>query len=561
MIQNEWIKKLDLSEPARLEMECLPEISDMEIRGLPFNPEKWSALAEESITELADAEAVLDELFDVTVTYTADLAGMVAVTRDKNYGSAEELRDLINEWAYENMGIDVIMTNAQFKRALIREGMKVEFAEKLFEKKMVPNPDDPEKNKQVGYPRMSDYLTGSDFVPSRWEKYAERLTDKAYICPDTDSKTLKLMRILNEADDDIIDPSMPTTVGLPRELVDPILKFREFNTKVTRYGYNVLDIVHPLTKRIHTDTTQCAADTDRLTTRPNLQNWPSDQRYRDSVEAPKGWKIVGSDFSQIEPRIIAQESRAAPYMRIFWSDKLGSKGAQYWCPDVKEKLDLYGSIGAAIKVLPMDAERDSVAKLAQYKPGRKKSKISVLGLGYGTGPPKFHITNCLDTGSYVPRHETDALFKDFWDLMWEVKVTLDAWSALADPKKSKRKVYHPFVRKEVTWFESRGKGKCFFHPETTRWWTRGRNGPIQMGGAEILKKSMIEIGKAFRENPEWQAGIILTAHDEIVVLCLEEYAEIVGETMDRVMAKVGRHYCPNVPITAKACIADTWLKD
>lgn len=564
MIQNEWLAELELAEPVKLEMDFLPELSAMEVRGVGFDFEKWKIVAKESEIELAKAEAELDELFDVTTMYTVDMDDNITVTRDKNYASSTTLRDLVHNWVWENMAVDVIMTNEQLKNALIRTGMKAEFAEKLFEKKRVPNPEDPTKQMNVGYPGMVDYLTGSDHVPNRWDKYYERLSDHAFVIPDTDSDTLRLMRILHEADNDLIDPSMPTMVGLPPRLVDPILRFREYSTKVSRYGMSWEHLIHPVTGRLHTNTTQTAADTTRLTTRPNLQNCDNSAKFRDCFIAGevKGvrFKYVIADFSQIEPRIIAQASKSKAYMRIFWSDRIGSEGWKYWCgKDVQEALDLYGAIGAEIGVLPKDAERKSVAKLPENKAGRSQSKIAVLGLGYGTGKDKFHIQYMLDMGVYVPRWKSDELFDGFWAVAEDVKAYLDSQSDLADPRKSQRKVYHPFLRKKVTYGLSLGGTKRFFDPESPRWWTQGRNFPVQACGAEILKRTVIELGKKYRENG-WEGGPVLTAHDEILTLATEEDAPIVATTMEKVMARAGNRYCPQVPITAEAEICDYWQK-
>jgi DNA polymerase I-like protein with 3'-5' exonuclease and polymerase domains len=559
--QIPWITELGLTSTAKLEMEFLSDLSEMEVRGLRLDWPRWEALIREAEEGQRVAEAQLDALFDVTVITRTDLAGNVEKTRDKNYNSTEELRDLVREWMWRTYEIDVIACNKHLKESLIRVGMPEIRAEKKIAKKLVPNPANPDKRKQVGYPGMTDYLTGSEHTENLFDAYRSKLPKHVVLLTDTDSKTLKLYRILNETPAKKIDSGLPTKIGLPAEIVDPILKLRETTTKLERYAWGWKDLVHPVTGRVHTDTTQCAADTGRLTTRPNFQNVPSDQRYRECFRAAPGFKIVGADFSQIEPRIIAQLSLCRTYMRVFWSEKPGSKGFDYWCgDDVTEPLDLYGTIGAAIGVLPPEAEQKSVAKLPESAKGRKKAKIAVLGLGYGTGKDKFHVQYLLDIGEYHKRAEADALWNGFWEVAQEVKATLDELSTQADPSKSSRRCWHPFVEDRITWSESLGGRRRFFDRNSPQWWTQGRNHPIQSTGADILKQTCVDLSRWMRLN-KIDGGLILTAHDELLAEVRTEQAQAVADQMEVLMSEVGQRYCPNVPVTAGAYVEDYWLKD
>lgn len=576
--QAPWLTELGLIETMKLEMEFLPVLAEQEVRGLPINWTEWEVLANEALEARRVAQERLDALFEVEVTYRVDMAGTIEVSRDKNYGSKDEIKDLIRNWMFERYGVEVVGSNKIFKEACLRAGIHPMRVEKLFEKKLVPNPKKQGKNMQVGYPNMVDYIEGSDNVDSLWERMKKHLPENSFPMPTTDSKFLKLLKILHETPDEKIDhlPSIPTKLGLPPELVDPLLAFREANTRLSRYAFSWKSIINPVTGRIHTDTTQTAADTGRLTTSPNFQNLPGGgkigPRYRAAAcRARPGYKIVGADFSQIEPRIIGEGSGCQMYMRVFWSEKPGTPGFDYWCgPDVTEPLDLYGAVGATIGVMPTEGAKKSVAKDKGNIPvatGRKKSKITVLGLGYGTGEEKFHIQYILDTGEYHPRSESDKLFQDFWSAAEEVKKYLDQQSALAYPgpdtrynKRSPRAVWHPFTEDRTTWSESLGGRKRYFDPDSPQWWTQGRNHPIQSTGADILKRTCVELAEWL-----WNEGIdgfiILTAHDELVLEVIEHEAERVQKKMEEIMGTVGERYCPHVPITADGYVADFWVKD
>jgi DNA polymerase I-like protein with 3'-5' exonuclease and polymerase domains len=887
--QAPWIQELKLIDTVKLEMDFLPVLAEMEVRGLPIKWEDWKQLSDEAAEALKKAEKELDTLFEVTARHEVDLAGNVVVSRDKNYGSKDELKELIRVWMYREYGVEVVGNNRQFKEAALRGGLNPMRAEKLFEQKLQPSKEDSAKNKQVGYPNMTDYIDGSEYVKSLWSQMKRYLPENSFAMTTTESPYMKLLRILHETPNDLIDdlPSIPTKVGLPPQLVGPILAHREAGTKLQRYAYSWEKIINPVTGRVHTSHSQTAADTGRLSSSPNcfdgstevltprgwvqfpdllpedhvaqfdattgvisfvlpearveypyvgnmlhvsndqiellmtpehrllwetrkgkrefvpaaswvpdrkifhagtfvggecmlsvdevrflvavqadahltpyrvdfgftkerkatrlreiltalgipvvesrsgtrirmilkradtdhllsylgpdkqfgwwvldlstaaLQaftdevwqwdgynakrthyasnerqnadivqaavllsgrrattrpyaaasgntNWQvdasskdyswttntapveeeysgmvycvtvptgaivvrrkaQDGRYRatvvgncqnlpaDPVVGPRyraaactarpGYKIVGADFSQIEPRIIGEISLCETYMRIFWSEKPGTAGFAHWCgPDVTEPLDLYGGVGARIGVMPKEGEKKSVAKDKTNKEiskGRKKAKIAVLGLGYGTGKEKFHISYVLDTGEYHSREDADKLFDGFWDAAQEVKVSLDALSDLAYPGddewrgetqtkvKSKRATYHPFKEERVTWSESLGGRKRFFDRSSPQWWTQGRNHPVQSTGADILKETCVVLGH-WMWNEKIDGFMILTAHDELVAEVREDQADMVANKMEEVMAQVGERYTPHVPITAEAYVADFWVKD
>lgn len=91
---------------------------------------------------------------------------------------------------------------------------------------------------------------------------------------------------------------------------------RASETMFTRYVYPLL---HPTTKRgidyepflapdgrVHADLNQVGARTGRMSSSPNVQNWPRDDlRMRHLVVADEGKKLVACDLDQIELRLFA----------------------------------------------------------------------------------------------------------------------------------------------------------------------------------------------------------------------------------------------------------------
>jgi DNA polymerase-1 len=86
---------------------------------------------------------------------------------------------------------------------------------------------------------------------------------------------------------------------------------------------------------------------------------------------------------------------------------------------------------------------------------------------------------------------------------------------------------------------------------------QGKNSPIQGSNADMTKFALIGINEALRD---YEARIVNTVHDEIVVEAREDQAEVVCGIVEREMVKAGEQIISLVPIVADAKIADYWSK-
>lgn len=114
----------------------------------------------------------------------------------------------------------------------------------------------------------------------------------------------------------VVDPEKPRGTGeeilkeMKLPLCDLILEYRGVQKLLSTYIDKLPNALNKKTDRIHATFNQYGAETGRFSSNdPNLQNIPShEERIRRMFRAGKGKAFVGGDFSQQEPRLLAQFS-------------------------------------------------------------------------------------------------------------------------------------------------------------------------------------------------------------------------------------------------------------
>ena len=110
------------------------------------------------------------------------------------------------------------------------------------------------------------------------------------------------------------------------ELPRLILEHRSLSKLKSTYTDRLPEQVSARTGRIHTSYHQAVAATGRLSsTAPNLQNIPirteEGRRIRQAFVAPKGYRLLAADYSQIELRIMAHLSGDKGLLEAFGNDQ------------------------------------------------------------------------------------------------------------------------------------------------------------------------------------------------------------------------------------------------
>lgn len=314
------------------------------------------------------------------------------------------------------------------------------------------------------------------------------------------------------------------------ELVDAILEYQDLNKLMTTYVMPYLggDIVRTnagksrilekksllINGKVHTSFKSHGAETGRFSSSdPNLQNIPSSGQYgkliRNLFVAPKGYKLVVADYSQIEPRIVASFSNDPIMMDNYLNGK-----------------DIYTTIGDTVGL------------------DRKAGKVLVLAMTYGVGPDK--IASSLGLTVDAARKLLNDFTERFNDIAkYKAKVTRLASQQSPTPFVETvfgRRRYIPDLKSTDKGLRSRADRQAF-------------NTVIQGSAADLMKLAIVRAHSCFIDEPD--VNVVLTVHDELVTVAREDLAEEAAEAIRLSMEGI---HLPEmtVPLIADVKIVDKW---
>lgn len=301
-------------------------------------------------------------------------------------------------------------------------------------------------------------------------------------------------------------------------VIATLLEYRTVQKALTSYGLNMIDLINPVTKRLHADFRQIGAPTGRFAcTNPNIQQVPHALEYRRCFSGyPDGRKLVIADYSQIELRILAEFSGDQGFIQAFES------GA-----------DLHRVTASQV----FNVALDQVSK-----DQRDFAKRLNFGVVYGIGAQRF----ALMTGLSVS--EADNVLRRYFSTYRQLDTYLrDAAESAVRDRQSRtasgrlvRFRYDENDRQQISMTQRNGK-----------------NTPIQGTSADILKRALRLLKTELNGTSSRIVNII---HDEIVVETDSDNASEVATKVERVMCEAGREYLQTVPVNVETEIADEWVK-
>ena len=303
--------------------------------------------------------------------------------------------------------------------------------------------------------------------------------------------------------------------------IKKLLEYRSHEKTLSAFGEHLLEMINAQTGRLHPNFQQYGADTGRFScTDPNVQQIPATSDFRACFVAAEGYKLVTCDYSQAELRILAELSGDPAFVEAF-------KGGG----------DLHAITASQMFQVPLDQVT---------KTQRSAAKSINFGLAYGRGPGSL----ALQLG--VSPDEAKALIEKYFQAytgiqQWLDKAARDAVrKGYSDTPLGRRRFYDVPNRDDPEYRSKIGSIE-----------RQGKNTPIQGSNADMTKIALVYLRTALQG---FDARVVNTVHDEIVVEVRADQAEAVKEIVEHEMVRAGEQILQKVPIVADAAIGDYWKK-
>ena len=324
-------------------------------------------------------------------------------------------------------------------------------------------------------------------------------------------------------------------------LIPKFVEFKEKYKKATAFGPQWLDKYVDSDGKVHTSFTQIIRTGRVSSSKPNMQQIPADNDYRNCFIAPEGWSYVSSDFSSQELCIIAYASQDP-----VWLDAL-EKGQDLHsvCADL-----VYGDEWAAA------AEPDCPYMERKAKcdcKGHKKLRTAVkginFGLAYGMGPHK--LSDQLD----IPIEEAEALINKYFSVFPSIKNFLDT-NAKFGKTNGYIRTMEPYkrIRRFPLWAgpatEPRDMGSID---------RMSRNTPIQGAAGDMTKEAMVRIRQIITDHDD-EIRMVMAVHDQLDFIVRDDVIDKWSDVITEQMELAGKTIVKNGLLKSDTTTAKQWEK-
>ena len=327
-------------------------------------------------------------------------------------------------------------------------------------------------------------------------------------------------------------------------LIDKYVKYKEAMKLCTSYGDAFFKNLSNDNK-IHTNFHQIL-DTGRVSSsKPNMQQIPADNIYRNCFTAPDGWSFVSADYSSQELNVIA----------------FGSKDP-VWIKALQNNEDLHSTCAELVygEEWLNAAEDDCAYMKLRMKcncPKHKKLRTNVktinFGLAYGMGPNKLADTlNISVDGAKV-------LIEKYFQAFPAIKGFLDKLGNFGK-KFGYIKTFPPYNRKRwfSTWYPKIWNNKSSVM-ELGSIERASKNTPIQGASADMTKKALVFIRDYVAKN-DLPVKVVMTVHDQIDTICRDDQVSDWATIMKALMEKAALEIVSNGLLKAEVTVSNCWEK-
>ncbi len=307
-------------------------------------------------------------------------------------------------------------------------------------------------------------------------------------------------------------------------IIDDILAHRELSKLLGTY-IDTIPTLLDSEDRLHTTFIQVGAATGRLATQnPGLQNIPIKtdlgRVIRNAFVAPKGFKIVAFDYSQIELRIAAFLSGDEGLANIFRNGR-----------------DVHSEVAARV----FEVKESEVTPEM-----RRRAKVINFGILYGMG------VNSLQQSLGTSRAEAQKFYNDYFgafprlaEYLEEVKA--DAARVGYTQTHFGRRRYFEGIKSKIPFVRASAERMAI-------------NAPMQGTQADLVKLAMIQIDDMFEhEGLREDVHMLLQVHDELVFEVREKLVGTLAPKIKEIMEEVVKEKERNgIPFLAEGKVGENW---
>jgi len=303
------------------------------------------------------------------------------------------------------------------------------------------------------------------------------------------------------------------------ELPQVIMQYRSVSKLKSTYTDRLPEQINPRTGRIHTSYHQAVAATGRLSSSdPNLQNIPirtaEGRRIRQAFIAPKGYKLLAADYSQIELRIMAHLAQDAGLLDAFRHD-----------------LDVHRA--TATEVFGVDLEEVTTDQ-------RRSAKAINFGLIYGMSA--FGLAKQIGVDRKQAQAYIDRYFTHYPGVLSYMERTREQASEQGYVETLfGRRLYLPEIHAKNQAMRKAAERTAI-------------NAPMQGTAADIIKRAMIKVAQ-WLDDSALDARVIMQVHDELVLEVREDQIEAASQGLKE---RMGQAADLDVPLVVEVGVGNNW---
>ena len=319
-----------------------------------------------------------------------------------------------------------------------------------------------------------------------------------------------------------------------KAFITKYLKYKEVQKIVSTYGKSFLKYVMKDGK-VRTSFWQIlntgrVSSGNREDRKPNMQNIPADNKFRNCFHARKGFKLVSVDYSGQELGIIASGSKDPVWMKA----RIEESDLHNICADMvfKEKW--------------RNADIDEKKKL--------RIMIKTINFGLAYGMSKFKLSDTLQ----ITVNDAETLIKRYFKEFPKIKGFLTLLGNYGK-RYGHIRTFKPFRR--IRWFDNWRNdmhSKRDFK-ELGAIERISKNTPIQGTGADMIKLAMVNIRHKIKEI-DYPVYLVTQVHDEIGCEVREDKAEEWAEIQSELMREAGAEIIKHFPMGVNYTISNEWCK-